>query len=226
MPGARRVPIFGGYGEGDPPVPIPNTEVKPFSADGTASIRRGRVGRRRDLSRGPIAFAVGPLFVFPTGPVVFGPMWRRLPEGADAARSRPCSPAVRGPRVSPLQSCSTGTPGLGPAVLPYGDPGARPCSAAVRGPRGSPWGGDRAPPGPAPPGAPRARVVLHRHGGPACWRVCVGSPVLRGKGRFRWVRYRAHAETPTSRPTRARRPRAGSPERWPRGRCRPPGNQM
>ena len=189
MPGARRVPIFGGYGEGDPPVPIPNTEVKPFSADGTASIRRGRVGRRRDLSRGPIAFAVGPLFVFPTGPVVFGPMWRRLPEGADAARSRPCSPAVRGPR-------------------------------------GSPWGGDRAPPGPAPPGAPRAGVVLHRHGGPACWRVCVGSPVLRGKGRFRWVRYRAHAETPTSRPTRARRPRAGSPERWPRGRCRPPGNQM
>ena len=25
----------GGYGEGEPPVPIPNTEVKPFSADGT-----------------------------------------------------------------------------------------------------------------------------------------------------------------------------------------------
>ena len=27
--------ISGGNGEGDPPVPIPNTEVKPFSADGT-----------------------------------------------------------------------------------------------------------------------------------------------------------------------------------------------
>ncbi len=26
----------GGYGEGVPPVPIPNTEVKPFIADGTA----------------------------------------------------------------------------------------------------------------------------------------------------------------------------------------------
>ena len=25
----------GGYGERVPPVPIPNTEVKPFSADGT-----------------------------------------------------------------------------------------------------------------------------------------------------------------------------------------------
>ena len=25
----------GGNGEGEPPVPIPNTEVKPFSADGT-----------------------------------------------------------------------------------------------------------------------------------------------------------------------------------------------
>jgi hypothetical protein len=28
--------LFGGYSEGDTPVPIPNTEVKPFSADGTA----------------------------------------------------------------------------------------------------------------------------------------------------------------------------------------------
>ena len=28
--------VFGGNGEGETPVPIPNTEVKPFSADGTA----------------------------------------------------------------------------------------------------------------------------------------------------------------------------------------------
>ena len=27
--------ISGDYGERDPPVPMPNTEVKPFSADGT-----------------------------------------------------------------------------------------------------------------------------------------------------------------------------------------------
>ena len=28
--------VSGGYGKEDPPVPIPNTEVKLFSADGTA----------------------------------------------------------------------------------------------------------------------------------------------------------------------------------------------
>ena len=28
--------FLGDHGEGDTPVPIPNTEVKPFSADGTA----------------------------------------------------------------------------------------------------------------------------------------------------------------------------------------------
>jgi hypothetical protein len=28
--------VFGGNGEGETPVPIPNTEVKTFSADGTA----------------------------------------------------------------------------------------------------------------------------------------------------------------------------------------------
>jgi hypothetical protein len=39
-PGTRTVTnthkFLGDHGEGDPPVPIPNTEVKPFSADGTA----------------------------------------------------------------------------------------------------------------------------------------------------------------------------------------------
>ena len=34
----------GDHSEGVPPVPISNTEVKPFSADGTA-LRGGRVGR-------------------------------------------------------------------------------------------------------------------------------------------------------------------------------------
>ena len=28
--------VSGGYSEGETPVPFPNTEVKPFSADGTA----------------------------------------------------------------------------------------------------------------------------------------------------------------------------------------------
>ena len=30
------VETFGGFGEGETPGPIPNPEVKPFSADGTA----------------------------------------------------------------------------------------------------------------------------------------------------------------------------------------------
>ncbi len=30
--------FFGGDSEGETPVPIPNTEVKPFSADGTARV--------------------------------------------------------------------------------------------------------------------------------------------------------------------------------------------
>ena len=31
----KKLTISGGNDEGVPPVPIPNTEVKPFSADGT-----------------------------------------------------------------------------------------------------------------------------------------------------------------------------------------------
>ena len=36
----------GDDGGGDTPLPIPNREVKPASADGTARSPRGRVGRR------------------------------------------------------------------------------------------------------------------------------------------------------------------------------------
>ena len=46
-------PILGDHSEGDPPVPIPNTEVKPLSPDGTA---RASVWERRKLpgiSHGP-----------------------------------------------------------------------------------------------------------------------------------------------------------------------------
>ena len=38
-------PIYGGYCGGVPPLPIPNREVKPACADGTA-MRCGRVGSR------------------------------------------------------------------------------------------------------------------------------------------------------------------------------------
>ncbi len=38
--------IKGDYSKGEPPLPIPNREVKPLSADGTAKLG-GRVGRCR-----------------------------------------------------------------------------------------------------------------------------------------------------------------------------------
>ena len=50
---------------GDPPLPIPNREVKPVSADGTAKIC-GRVGHRHFLERASVErlrlsfFAVNP----------------------------------------------------------------------------------------------------------------------------------------------------------------------
>ena len=46
---------------GDPPLPIPNREVKPVSADGTAKIR-GRVGHRHFSERE--LQAIGALFFF------------------------------------------------------------------------------------------------------------------------------------------------------------------
>jgi hypothetical protein len=43
--------ILGDHGEGETPVPIPNTEVKPFSADGTAwaTVRESRTLPRLKL---------------------------------------------------------------------------------------------------------------------------------------------------------------------------------
>ena len=56
----------GGYSRGVPPLPIPNREVKPTRADGTAP-QCGRVGRRRLLSGPPgRANRPGGLFVFKT----------------------------------------------------------------------------------------------------------------------------------------------------------------
>ena len=57
-----RKEISGGYCGGVPPLPIPNREVKPAGADGTAY--SGRVGRRR--LRGQ-SFRVDPFFCARTG---------------------------------------------------------------------------------------------------------------------------------------------------------------
>ena len=51
----------GGYSCGAPPLPIPNREVKPARADGTAP-QSGRVGRRRLIGSLLIGFPMGRLF--------------------------------------------------------------------------------------------------------------------------------------------------------------------
>ena len=56
---------LGGRGVGAPPLPIPNREVKPDSADGTA-IACGRVGSRRLVLRKPSR-----KFFFPSKAFVF-----------------------------------------------------------------------------------------------------------------------------------------------------------
>ena len=43
--------IPGDYSEGVTPVPIPNTEVKSLSADGTWALGPGRVCRCQDLKK-------------------------------------------------------------------------------------------------------------------------------------------------------------------------------
>ena len=46
-PRGERPLLAGGHGRGGTPGPVPNPEVKPPSADGTAEEVRGRAGRRR-----------------------------------------------------------------------------------------------------------------------------------------------------------------------------------
>ena len=77
----------GGYGGGAPPLPIPNREVKPARADGTAH-ERGRVGCRH-LTRPPTETSAG-------GPLFFAP----APARREAAHSRhapnpPCGDGTR-----------------------------------------------------------------------------------------------------------------------------------
>src|SRR5205814_7402384 len=60
----------GGYIGGVPPVPIPNTAVKPSRADGTARFPCGRVGRCRNFSLTPrrsIKRRGASLFTLPVG---------------------------------------------------------------------------------------------------------------------------------------------------------------
>src|SRR5918995_2075269 len=74
-PGARPPvsPLFGGYSEGETPLPIPNRAVKPLSADGTWPSRAWEsrsppaLARRATREGGPSAFWSGPRAT-PSGP--------------------------------------------------------------------------------------------------------------------------------------------------------------
>ena len=61
----RHNPLSGGYCGGVPPLPIPNREVKPTCADGTA-MQCGRVGSRLLSSEASITKVVG-AFLFSCG---------------------------------------------------------------------------------------------------------------------------------------------------------------
>src|ERR671936_679333 len=68
-PGSGLSRFSGGYGEGETPLPIPNREVKPLSADGTwpARARESRtppvIPRTGRLLGGPFAVCGGPVAV-------------------------------------------------------------------------------------------------------------------------------------------------------------------
>ena len=60
IPANRGKKALGDYSNGEPPLTIPNREVKPVSADGTAS--SGRVGRRQSLLK-PRTLLIGAFFI-------------------------------------------------------------------------------------------------------------------------------------------------------------------
>src|ERR1019366_7394573 len=86
--------VSGGYGGGDIPVPIPNTAVKPTSADGTWGFPSGRVGRRRDFLKDP-HLLVGVFRILKGMGLAHAPYWcngtQASPEHypADPCRHRP-----------------------------------------------------------------------------------------------------------------------------------------
>ncbi len=118
--------ISGGYGGGDIPVPIPNTAVKPTSADGTWGSPPGRVGRRRDFLKDPHrevgVFRIPARTQTPTRgqygsreetcaaePSWQPPRWR-APRSVRSSVTRPARAAEpRATSLTPIEIFSTGT---------------------------------------------------------------------------------------------------------------------
>ena len=89
--------ISGGYGGGDIPVPIPNTAVKPTSADGTWGFLPGRVGRRRDFLKDPhLTVGVFRISIIISGIMPKGRLFRRAAISL-IARADPAGFAQRRP---------------------------------------------------------------------------------------------------------------------------------
>src|SRR6267143_7139930 len=95
---AKGSTFSGGYIGGVPPVPIPNTAVKPSRADGTARFPCGRVGRCRNFSQTPRRESSAP------GASLFGAASCRrfVVFGGRSVASRPALPYR--PRSQALQS--------------------------------------------------------------------------------------------------------------------------
>ena len=100
--GKKKITLSGGDNEGVPPVPIPNTEVKPFSADGTW-LETARESRSlpdsislRCFAAEHISFAGSPQS-----------QWSRLPTGELAPFRLTLPPAGH-----PPQAAAGGSPGF------------------------------------------------------------------------------------------------------------------
>jgi hypothetical protein len=96
----RALTVFGGYSEGETPLPIPNREVKPLSADGTWP------ARARESRSPPVLIRAAPtgrLVLCGDGQALRGRAWfQGLPARAPAPRQ--CS-STHGSSTSPGSGC-------------------------------------------------------------------------------------------------------------------------
>src|SRR5438309_10001571 len=81
--------LSGGFIGGVPPVPIPNTAVKPSRADGTARFPCGRVGRCRNFF--PDA---PPRLYAPRGVAFWEPLWESVSNQICASDQPPSTPST------------------------------------------------------------------------------------------------------------------------------------
>ena len=151
--------FLGGHGGEATPVPIPNTEVKGPSGEGTAAIGRGRVARRQGFSsRAARIFAIRAAFFFRLrGRRVAGSQGRRF---AGLQVCKFAGSQVGG--VGPLpRNVRTGGRAVGEA---FGDRPRRRSPPPRGGWRGAPGGALRASPAPRPSRTLTLRAFVRKDG--------------------------------------------------------------